>query len=173
MALTILNIVGPLLRWHGHRGLLLIVVVPQGVRADWGVLDARHHRLHHYLPILAVVRVVHHVVATAQILLSVVLNELPVLCPVVVRMTLHETVRWSVYVLLLSLLQLRLLLLRRESTDRWKHNCLDRIATAITQWLELISQTVENIADESLSIIKRKEKKWIDGKQLLLFKLRE
>ena len=60
---------------------------------------------------LSVVLVIHGPVGPVHVVLCIVLNDLPVFSPVVVRLALHETVGWLVYVFLLGHLKLGFLFL--------------------------------------------------------------
>jgi len=94
--LTILHIVGSLARWHGE--IAFDLVVSERGRAQRrplhliGVVQLR-------VPLLQWVH-------WALVVLSIALNYLLVLSPIIIRFALHEAERWLVLVLLLSLLQL-------------------------------------------------------------------
>ena len=55
------------------------------------------------------------------------------MCPVVIRLTLHETVRWLTDVFFLGKLQLRLLFLRRHARERGDDDGLNALATIISE----------------------------------------
>lgn len=58
-----------------------------------------------------------HVATTAHVVPRIVLNDLLVFRPIVVRLALHEAVRRLVNVVFLSLLQLGFLFLGRKATN--------------------------------------------------------
>ena len=71
--------------------------------------------------------------------LSVILNNLLILLPVVVSVAVHEAIRWPVDILLLRQLELRFLLLAGHARDRTQDDSLHAAANALISWLHLLS----------------------------------
>lgn len=121
--LTVFHISGTFLGRNRHGQLHLVGVSQRG----WGdrcLLQAGSGCIHPGSCELAIVRVVHVAAGAARIILSVILNYLPILGPVVIILTFHETVWWSAQVLFLCDLQLRLLLHWRQVVERGQDNGL-------------------------------------------------
>lgn len=89
-----------------------------------------------------------HRIGTAEVVVRVVLNDFLVLLPVIVGLTVHEAVRWSIDVLFLRELKLCLLLLAGHARYRAQNYGLDSVTTAIIKWLELICSEEKNSYDD-------------------------
>lgn len=97
--------------------------------------------------LLFMVLIVHRI-GTAEVVVRVVLNDFLVLLPVIVGLTVHEAVRWSIDVLFLRELKLCLLLLAGHARYRAQNYGLDSVTTAIIKWLELICSEEKNSYDD-------------------------